>query len=137
MTKKKQTTNNDFEELTSLTALIEDEPQKKQGVASKKKSLQPQVASMKEEEKLNPKTSKEKKQTPKQTKKKTASKNPRKQKRYTNAMVGETSSKVMTSIIISEDIRDWLRLKSITSKQSMSQQIEELVKKEMKKTKSI
>jgi len=166
MTKKKQTANTkqttDFEELTSLTALIE-EPQK-QRVASKKKSLQPQVASMKslqpqvasmkslqpqvdsmkeESQNLkptpNPKIQKAQTQTKKQTK---AKKKPN-TKKQTNSKksyatpkeAGETPSKVMTSIIISEDVRDWLRLKSITSKQSMSQQIEELVKKEMKKAK--
>jgi len=133
MTKKKQTTNTDFEELTSLTALIE-EPQK-QGVIPK---ARPELGSGKKEENLNP-NPKPKKPKPKQAKKtntkKPASKKPRTQKRYTNATVGETSPKIMTSIIISEDVRDWLRIQSITTKQSMSQQIEELVKKEMKKAK--
>jgi len=124
--KKKPSTPTDFEELTSLTALIEPEQQQEIPKA------RPELDSGKQEETPTLKT---KKQASKQTKKKTTSKNPRKQKRYTNATVGESSSKVMTSIIISEDVRDWLRLKSITSKQSMSQQIEELVKKEMKKAK--
>ncbi len=98
---------NAFEELTSLTALLDDEPQTKGQVTKKPKGKQRQS---------------------KQSKRKS----------YTSTIKAKPepvadSPKIMTSIIISEDLRDWLKLQSVTSKLSMSQQIEVLVRKEMKR----
>jgi len=126
-TKKKQTTNTDFEELTSLTALIEEPTKKEDGKSKKEEESQNPTPNQ------NPKIQKAQTQT--KPKKKTNSKLKPKKSYATPKEAGETPSKVMTSIIISEDVRDWLRIQSITTKQSMSQQIEELVKKEMKKAK--
>ncbi len=124
---------NDFEELTSLTALLDDDSEAK---PERSKARLKQAKS--EKAKAQPSASKAK---PSIVQAKQAKAKPRKRKRYTSTPIpnqikaepaGE-SAKVMTSIIISEDLRDWLKLRSLSTRLSMSQQIEILLRKEMKR----
>ena len=119
----------DFEELTSLTALLDDDSEAK----AKPTDRQSKTAKAAGKAKQAKGTTTKGKQT------KEGKAKQRKRKRYTSSTTPEQvkpveeGPKVMTSIIISEEARDWLKRQSLSTKLSMSQQIDLLVRQEMKR----
>ena len=119
----------DFEELTSLTALLDDDNEAK----AKPRDRQSKTAKAAGKAKQAKGTATKGKQT------KEGKAKQRKRKRYTSSTTPEQvkpveeGPKVMTSIIISEEARDWLKRQGLSTKLSMSQQIDLLVRQEMKR----
>ena len=118
----------DFEELTSLTALLDDDSEAKAKPTDRQSKTAKAAGKAKQAKRNSAKG--------KQTKEGKAKQ--RKRKRYTSSTTPalkpvEEGPKVMTSIIISEEARDWLKRQSLSTKLSMSQQIDLLVRQEMKR----
>ena len=123
----------DFEELTSLTALLDDDSEAKAKPRDRQSKTAKEAGKAKQAKGNSAKGTTTK---GKQTKEGKAKQ--RKRKRYTSSTTPalkpvEEGPKVMTSIIISEEARDWLKRQSLSTKLSMSQQIDLLVRQEMKR----
>ena len=123
----------DFEELTSLTALLDDEPEANAKPRDRQSKTTKAAGKAKQAKGNSAKGTTTK---GKQTKEGKAKQ--RKRKRYTSSATPapkpvEEGPKVMTSIIISEEARDWLKRQGLSTKLSMSQQIEILVRHEMER----
>ena len=124
----------DFEELTSLTALLGDDSEANAKPRDRQSKTAKEAGKAKQAKGNSAKGTTTK---GKQTKEGKAKQ--RKRKRYTSSTTPEQvkpveeGPKVMTSIIISEEARDWLKRQGLSTKLSMSQQIDLLVRQEMKR----